>query len=86
MHAPASINANDIKVDFPVTFTNPANVELSASGVVTTGSCAGYPFRVTGQQIAADYAVLTLQGWNGASWIDLASGDEVDISYVAIEK
>jgi hypothetical protein len=82
---PASINANDIKVDFPVTFTTPANVQLSASGTVTTGTCAGYPFRVTGQTIAMDYAVLSLQGWNGASWVNLASGDEVDVSYVAIE-
>ena len=83
---PFSIDANDIKVDFPVTFTNVSNIELSVSGVVTSGSGAGYPFRITGIQIETTYAILTLQGWNGASWVDLGSGDEVDISYVAVEK
>jgi hypothetical protein len=83
---PASINADDIKVDFPVTFTNPANVELSVSGFVVTGTCANSPLRITGVVIESTYAILTLQGWNGAMWINLSNGDEVEISYVAIER
>jgi len=83
---PASLNPNQIKVDFPVTFTNASNVELSVSGIVVTGTCAGSPLRITAVNITTTYAILTLQGWNGSSWTNLGAGDEVEISYVAIEK
>jgi len=83
---PASLNSDQIKVDFPVTFTNASNVELSASGIGVTGSCAGSPLRITAINVTATYAILTLQGWNGSAWTNLDAGDEVEISYVAIEK
>lgn len=83
---PASLNSNQIKVDFPVTFTNASSVELSASGIGVTGSCAGGPLRITAVNVTTTYAILTLQGWNGSAWTNLDAGDEVEISYLAIEK
>jgi hypothetical protein len=83
---PASLNANEIKLVFPKTFTNIANMEFTFSVVVTTGTCAGYPGRVTSVTHTIDYAVIELQGWNGSNWTDLASGDEVDVSYIVFEQ
>ncbi|UCC45253.1 MAG: hypothetical protein JSU65_04865 [Candidatus Zixiibacteriota bacterium] len=80
---PASINANEIKLLFCRTFSNTDNLHVSLAVVVTTGTCAGYPGRVSSMVLAPDYAVVALQGWNGSSWTDLSSGDEVDVAYVA---
>ena len=83
---PASINTNEIKLDFPTSFTNIENLQFTTSVVITTGTCAGYPGRVTSVTLDNYYAVIALQGWNGSSWVDLSSGDEVDVSYVVFEQ
>jgi hypothetical protein len=83
---PPSLNANDIKLDFPITFTNIENLQISLSVVVNTGTCAGYPGRVSAVTLANTYAVITLQGWNGSSWVDLNSADEVDVTYHVFEQ
>ena len=77
---------HQIKIDFPVTFQNGANVDLSASAIVTSGTGAGFPARITVSSVTETYAILSLEGWNGASYENLQNGDEVQVAYTAIER
>lgn len=83
---PSSLNANEIKLLFCRTFGNTDNLQVSLTVVVTTGTCAGNPGRVSSMTLEVDYAVVALQGWNGSSWVDLDSADEVDVAYVAFRQ
>jgi len=75
-----------VKITFPITFTNASNVGLSASGIVYSSAMgAGHPLKITVVDITTTYAILALEGWNGAMWEHLALDDEVQISYTAVE-
>jgi len=75
-----------VKITFPITFTNASNVGLSACGMVYSGATgAGRPLKIAIVDITTTYAILALEGWNGATWEHLALGDEVQVSYTAVE-
>lgn len=69
-----------------VTFTNASKIKLAASGIVTTASTGrGYPARITGVSITTTGATLTLEGWNGSAYTNLAQDDIVEVSWTAVE-
>jgi hypothetical protein len=76
-----------VTIDFPISFTDASDILLSASVIViTSATCAGNPALITNVVITTEDAVITLQGWNGASYEDLQQDDEVQVSYTAIEQ
>jgi hypothetical protein len=82
---PPTVVNNYVKIVFPVTFTNASNINFSASGLVFSAATGvGHPAKIDVIEITTTYAILAMQGFNGASWVDLALDDMVQVSYVAI--
>ncbi|UCC45255.1 MAG: hypothetical protein JSU65_04875 [Candidatus Zixiibacteriota bacterium] len=79
--------APKVRIIFPITFSNAGNVKLAASAIATTASTgSGFPARIVSTVITETYADLTLQCWNGSSYVDMTLDDIVQVSWTAIER
>ncbi|MDH3891194.1 MAG: hypothetical protein OEV49_08930 [candidate division Zixibacteria bacterium] len=77
-------NSSAVSISFSsATFTTPP--DLSATVLVLSGTCIGSTAKIVNQSATSDGATLTLQGFNGSAFVDLAEFDEVQVSYTAVQ-
>jgi len=75
---------NQITIAFPNgMFIEPP--QLSVTAFVLTGPDAGKTCYISSMSVYAENATLGLQTWDGAVWIDVGDGRDVQVSYTAVE-
>jgi hypothetical protein len=80
-----STNASSqITITFPVTFDVPPH--FSVTGLIMSGAHAGKTAYIPKPTPGTTSVTVTVQYWSGAIFMDLGSGEDVMLSYTAIEK
>jgi hypothetical protein len=84
---PTVDSSSQVTITFSdVNFINASKIQLSASAIVMTSATgAGYPARITSVLKTTTDAILTLECWNGNSYVSMAQDDIVQVSWTAIE-